>query len=74
MRGDVERAHVSPLVGVDRAQRVAGGDPDIGAVIGDPANLGDIRKGAVFADNRGCLSFHGVILGRTVDDINGTRP
>ena len=62
MRGDIERAHRFPARRVDRVQRVAGRDPDIGAVIADPMHMRDIRKGAVFADDCRCCSFHAVIL------------
>jgi len=54
MRGDIERAHRFPARRVDRVQRVAGRDPDIGAVISDPSHIRDIRKGAVFADDFCC--------------------
>ena len=62
VRGDIERAHRFPARRVDRVQRVAGRDPDIGAVIADTMHMRDIRKGAVFADDCRCCSFHAVIL------------
>src|SRR5262249_45492098 len=55
-------AHRFPAHRIDRFQRVAGRDPDIGAVIADPMHMRDIRKGAVFADDSRCCSFHSVIL------------
>src|SRR5215813_10578429 len=62
MRWDIERAHRFPAHRIDLFQRVAGRDPDIGAVIADPMHMRDIRKGAVFADDCRCCSFHAVIL------------
>ena len=47
VRGDIERTHRFPARRVDRVQRVAGRDPDIGAVIAHPMHLRDIRKGGV---------------------------
>jgi len=62
MRGDIERAYHFPARRLDRVQRVAGRDPDIGAVIADTMHMRDVRKGAVFADDCRCCSFHAVIL------------
>src|SRR5450631_544038 len=62
MRGNIERAHRFPARGVDRVQRVAGRDPDMGPVIADTSDIRDIRKGAVFADDRCCRSFHVLVL------------
>ena len=52
MRGDIEFSHRLAAVGIDRVQRVAGRDPDIGTIITDAMHVGDIRKGAIFADDR----------------------
>src|SRR6516164_660588 len=54
VRGDIERAHRFPARRVDSVQRVAGRDPDIGAVIADTMHMRDVRKGAVFADDCCC--------------------
>src|SRR5262249_36763284 len=51
-----------PTRRVDRVQRVAGCEPDIGAVVADTMHMRDIRKGAVLADDCRCCSFHAVIL------------
>src|SRR5437899_5279155 len=45
VRGNIELAHRPAAVGVDRVQRVAGRNPDVGAVITDAVHLRDFRKG-----------------------------
>ena len=53
---------VLPLSGSTAFERFAGRDPDIGTVVAYAMHVGDTRKGAVFADDVCCCSFHNVIL------------
>src|ERR1700720_2008674 len=62
MRRNFGCAHHLATTRVDSVQRFAGRDPDIGTVITYAMHVGDIRKGAVFADDVCRCSFHNVIL------------
>ena len=53
MRGDIDRAQRLAARRIEGVQPVAGGEPDVLAVIGDAMHLVDTRKGPVFAEDFG---------------------
>src|SRR5271154_7002767 len=62
MRGDVDSADLLPTFGIKCVEFVSRGKPDVLTVIGDPGDMFDAWKRAVFAKNFGCRSFHAPIL------------
>src|SRR5476649_1050779 len=53
VRSDIDRALCLAARRIESFERVAGGDPDVPAVIGDPVHAFDIREGAILADDFG---------------------
>jgi hypothetical protein len=53
MRGHIDRAQCLPARGIQGVQRVAGGEPDVLAVIRDSMHGVDTRKGTILTDDLG---------------------
>ena len=53
MGGDIDRAQRLPARRIEGVQLVAGGKPDLLAVIGDAMHLVDARKGSILAEDFG---------------------
>ena len=62
MRGDIDRADHLPSRGIEGVQPVAGRKPDVLAIVSDPSDLFDAGKGAVFAEDFGCVIVSSSIL------------
>jgi hypothetical protein len=54
MRGDIDRAQRLVARRIEGVQPVAGSNPDVLAVIGDPVYALDPGKGSILSDDVGC--------------------
>ncbi len=62
MSSDINRADLFPSVGIKCVQLVSRRKPDVLAIVGDACDVFDAGKGAVFANDFGCRSFHASML------------
>ena len=58
----LDRAHHLPARGIERVQPVAGGEPDLRTVMGDPVHGIGAGKWSILAEDLGGCSFHAVTL------------
>jgi hypothetical protein len=63
MGRDIDGADRLAARRIERIEAVAGGEPDMAAVIADAMHTIDALERAVLADDFGCRSFHGCVLG-----------
>ena len=64
MRGDIDGANLLAGLGIERVQLVSRRKPHVLAVVGDPGDVFDPRKRAVFAEDFGLRFFRGSFFHR----------
>ena len=62
MGGDLNGAGSFSARRIERIQLVAGGEPDVLAVIGDAGDLLGVWKRPILTEDFGCCFFHATIL------------
>jgi hypothetical protein len=62
VRCDIDRAQRLPTGRIEGGQLVSGSKPDMLAVIRDPMDVVDARKGAILTDDLGRCSVHAFLI------------